>query len=75
MNGAAVPVSSASTMLMPVAVSILFVPGVEAQPETLGGVAVSGSPCLPFGSQGVIHQYPLLLVYIGFSVGLGLYRK
>ena len=72
----AVPASSASVLML-VAVSMLFVPGFQVQPETLGGVAVSGWPCLPFGNQGMIHQHPLLLVYTGidFCMGLGLYRK
>ena len=61
------PALSASTVLMLVTASMLFVPGVQVQTETLGGVAVSGRPCLPFRNQGMLHQHPLLLVYIDFS--------
>ena len=70
------PTSSASTVLMLSAVSMLLVHGVPLQAGTLGGVVVSGRPCLRFGNAAMINQHsPLPLVYIGFGVGLGLYAK
>ena len=62
-------------MLMLSAVSVLLVSGVQLQTYSLGDVVVSGRPCLRFENSGMIHQHPLLLVYIGFSTALGLCRN
>ena len=51
-NGADVPASSVSTVLMLMAVSMLSLPGVQPQAETLVGVVVSGRPYLPFWNEG-----------------------
>lgn len=51
-------------------VSMLLVPRVYLQAETLGGVVMSGRPCTPFKIAGTIHQHRLLFVYIDFSMRL-----
>ena len=46
MNGAAVPVSSASTVVMVVAVSVLFVPGVQDRSQNTGWCCSIWKPVL-----------------------------
>lgn len=75
MNDAAVAASTASTMLMISAVSLLFVPTAFSAfvAGELGGVVVPGMPCILFGYAGMDSQHPRVLYYVVFCMVLGLY--